>query len=38
MYRTPHSEKYTMLPLMTMLVFGPYRQNRFGKPGTVTPR
>ncbi len=26
-----------MLPLMTMFVFGPYRQNRFGKPGIVMP-
>ena len=22
-----------MLPLITMLVFGPYRQKKFGKPG-----
>ena len=27
-----------MLPLTTMLVFGPYRQNRFGKFGIVMPR
>ena len=26
-----------MLPLITMLVLGPYRQNRLGKPGTVMP-
>src|SRR4051794_12652017 len=38
MYRTPHSEKYTMLPLTTMFVLGPYRQNKLGNPGTVTPR
>ena len=33
-----HSEKYVMLPLITMLVFGPYMRKRFGKCGTVMPR